>query len=390
MIISPTEPLPASGTRFGTPQILAALAFFLVALIFLGWDLGSRPVDASELTLLHASRAVGPSTPLFFHVANEQWLQPLAVYATALVDAAGGGDLSARIASVVVGAVDVGLVFVAMRLVVSAPAAAIATSVLLAMPAHMTLARLGTDAIYPTPFVLVWLIGLLRFLQANSMVALAVAAASLGVGVYSHPAAPLTMLWLGIVTVAVAVARQTSAVKNVLVVATALALPLAPAAVWFARFPETYGDTFGRWAVFAAHLRFPLDGLSAQVNWNTLATRASIFWGLLDPSFLFFAGDGAGAAPLLVCCALLIPFGAWALLTRVHPLVRVAVLAAAVIPPMIGATFGQRDLAMSAPMLASLAIVAGYGMEAIAARSMRWMIVAIVLFAFSTYQLFAA
>ena len=60
--------------------------------------------------------------------------------------------------------------------------------------------------------------------------------------------------------------------------------------------------------MFAAHLRNPIDGLLAFFNPNTLGTRAALYWGFWDPSWLFFrAGDAA--APLLMIAAPFIVIG---------------------------------------------------------------------------------
>ena len=72
-----------------------------------------------------------------------------------------------------------------------------------------------------------------------------------------------------------------------------------PAAWWFFRHPDTYADTFGRWFIFAAHVRDPIAGLQAQINSNTLGVRASLYWGFWDPSWLFFAAKDAGVRR---CC----------------------------------------------------------------------------------------
>ena len=68
--------------------------------------------------------------------------------------------------------------------------------------------------------------------------------------------------------------------------------------MWFAANPTAYPDTFGRWAIHAAHLRSPIEGITAFVNRNTLGTRLSLYWGFFDPSWLFLDGPASTAAPL--------------------------------------------------------------------------------------------
>ena len=91
--------------------------------------------------------------------------------------------------------------------------------------------------------------------------------------------------------------------STLLIAAGTFVATLVPLVVWFYLHPQTYLDTYGRWAIFAAHLRNPVDGFRAFVNTNTLGTRASAYWSLIDPSYLFFssarstraAADGVGA-----------------------------------------------------------------------------------------------
>ena len=172
-------------------------------------------------------------------------------------------------------------------------------------PAHWSLAQRGTDAIFPVPLVLLWLWNALRFFKRDSMRSLAIAAAALGVSVYSHPAAPLTAAFLWMLTLVVARRRN-----RVRLFASTLVFGAAwlPAAWWFFRHPDTYADTFGRWFMFAAHVRNPIAGLQAQINTNTLGVRASFYWGFWDPSWLFFTAKDA-AAPLLLISLPLIVLG---------------------------------------------------------------------------------
>ena len=65
-------------------------------------------------------------------------------------------------------------------------------------PAHFAFGRIGIDAIYVIPFILIWLYAVLEFIDKDRPAAIALAAAALGAGVYSTPAAPLTMIFLWI------------------------------------------------------------------------------------------------------------------------------------------------------------------------------------------------
>lgn len=376
-------------TPLPTPlrPVITACLLFGVTLLLYGYRLTTAPLTEPEATILSAASA--GSTPVFFHVADDQWLQPLAVYLTAGVRLLGGGDASARLASAIAGALNVALLFVVMRLMVSRTAVALAAAVLLMVtPAHWWQAQLGTDALLPVTFVLLWMLAMLRFLQTDSRLMLALAGLALGAGVYAHPVAPLTMAGLWTISAASTFATRRLTIATAFIYGAGFAAALLPAAVWFASHPETYADTFGRWAILKAHVRYPLDGLRAQINWNTLSNRASIFWGLLDPSFLFFAAPGRAAAPLLLCSLILVPLGAIRSARLAQPAHRVLLFAVALWPPMVAATFGLRqDLAMVAMLPAAAAIVAALGLESLTERhrAVAWTVAALV--AASVYQL---
>ena len=353
--------------------IITACLLAGVTLLLYGFRIAAEPLSAEETIFVEQARSVGPSTPLFFHVRDERWLQPIAVYAQALVRVAGAGDMSGRIASAIAAAANVALVFAVVRLAGREWIAIAAALLLLLTPAHWTYARLGTDAILPAPFVLVWLFGMLTYFRREQAWTLLLAGGALGLGTYAHQTAPLTMAWLLALSV-IAVAGSRGRGMRVLVTLVApYALLLLPAVVWFAQSPGTYMDTFGRWAVLAAHIRFPLDGLRAQINWNTLSNRASLFWSFLDPSFLFFAARGAAVAPMLACSAILIPLGVLRVLAASEPGARIVQLSAAVVPVVIASTFGQpKDLGNAVVLIVIAAVFAASGLESLKARSAAW------------------
>lgn len=387
MIISPTEPLSPRPLSAFSARAAAVLAG--IALLLYGYALGAVTPSAESVTVLQHAR--NPTPQLFFHVADQRWLQPLGVYATAMLDTLGAGDRSPHIASAVAGAVNVALIVIVARMAGARDAVAIALGLLLMLtPAHRALARLGTDAILPIAFVLAWLIGVLRFLRTDSAASLAAAGLALGIGIYSHHTAPLTMVGLAAATVATLIAghRRPQAVGAF---AAVFALCLLPAAIWFARYPDSYADTFGRWVVFKAHVRFPLDGLRAQVNWNTLGNRASIVWGYLDPSFLFFAPRAGGVAPFPVCFALLVPLGIHWLSTAAERRTRLLMWSTVVIPVLVGSTFGQpQTLTEVSTFVAALTLLAGYGVASLHARPRPWTWAAAVLAIASLWQVASA
>jgi len=346
-----------------TACVLAAATLFF-------YGLRSGPLTPEEHVFLAGSRSVAAKPQLFYHAGDGRWLQPLGLYLTAIVHAVGGGEGSGRIAGAIVGAVNVGLIYVAAHLLFNHAFLGLAAALLLMiMPAHWWFAIEGTSAIYPMPFVLTWLAGVAHFLERDESRSLAIAGTGLAVGMLTHPTAPLTMVWLCVLTLVAVPMRRDGSLKNLLWFGAPMAVMFVLLGLYYGFYPDTYNDTFGRWAIFKAHLRFPLDGLAAQVNWNTLGNRASIFWGLLDPSFLFFTHEARGVAPLPMIMVVLLPLGIIQVLTRESGRRRALVLAAALVPVIVNATFGvARDLGSNVPAMVGLSLVGAAGVQWLARR----------------------
>ena len=377
-------PLPTPLRPVATACLLAG-----VTLLLYGYSIRTTALTADERVFATQSATAFAARPMFFHTGGEQWLQPLAVYAGAALKQVGAGDAAGRVAGTVLGALNVVLVFLVARMLFARTSLALCASLLLLLtPAHWWHAQLGTDAIFPVPFVLLWMLATLRYFQYDAPLMLALAGLSLGVGVYAHPVAPLTMAALWLVTASALAASRRLTVRGVLMLAAGFGIALVPAAVWFVSHPETYPDTFGRWALLKAHARFPLEGLRAQINWNTLSTRASLFWGFLDPSFLFFASPGRLTAPFLLCSLVLVPLGILRTLSLTQPGHRVVLIAAALVPALVASTFGRpQDLSMAVVMPAAAALLAAIGVESLASRHRAIAWIAAACAAISAYQL---
>jgi hypothetical protein len=314
-------------------------------------------------TVLHGN------TPLFFpsparrYSNGDTWLQPLGVYVNALVQLAGPprpGQFAANVAA----AANVLLVFVISYAIAGTAWAAIAAAVTLVFtPGHSAVIGAGTDAIYPSTLVLLWVLALLGFLKRDSVRALCGAAIALGLCVYSHPTGPLTAVFLWLLTLGVTWRRNRLRLFGATLIFMAM---WVPAAAWFYLHPTTYLDTFGRWFIFAAHIRNPLDGLKAFVNPNTLGVRTSHYWGFWDPSWLFFNTDLSRAALPLPAAPFLVlaVFRARRISRDAMPVL----IGAALIVPLAGATFGvPHYLNDAAAILPLLAILCGLGVDQLVA-----------------------
>jgi hypothetical protein len=343
--------------------VATACLLALATSIFYGLALGRQPIGRDEARVLsHAQRPVQGRPPLVINT-GDAWLQPLQVYATTLAHAIKPGFFAGRWASVSVAAISAGLMFlVGWRLFGGYIAALAATLALILTPAHMTFGRQGIEAVYIVPFVLLWLYALAGFVDKDRPEQMAAAAAALGAGVYSTTAAPLTMafLWLTMIVVLWMAGRRK--LSTMAVAAISFAVMLAPLAVWFAFNPHTYGNSYGAWAIHATHLRNPLAGLSAAPD--AIGATASAYWSLVNPSFLFLSGADS-RAPLHWLLAPLIVIGIYQCVRKSGPMATI-VLIGAVVAPLAGAGFGRpRYIANAMALLPFMAVLAGYGVDAI-------------------------
>lgn len=326
------------------------MAFLLYSI-----QIGRAPLSADEIQLLQQAQSItatgrdlaGRRTPLFPQVAGEHWQQPIAVYATVAMSAVAPPAMAARLASALVAAASVGLLYLLLaRLYPDGWAPLLATMLFAVTPAVLTYARLGGDAIYPVPFVIAWLLGLWSSLSSGRLRPAVIGAVALGAGVFAQPAAPLTMGLLMLTGLAILWTAGPRNWRAYGALVAAFALPVSAAAVWYGGHPETYPDTFGRWVIHAAHLRHPLEGLRALVNWNTLGTRASIYWGSFDPAWLFIDGPDVpghplrGVAPFLSLTAVLAGLGLVRVIRSGPKPWLLTLVAGTLVAPLVASTFG--------------------------------------------------
>src|SRR5262249_23027463 len=161
----------------------------------------------------------GRVMPLYFSEPGySTGRDPISIYATALVLRFPPGlrlsESTIRLPGVLVGLLDVVLMFfVAKHLFRSDVLAVVAASLLVLTPSHFFFTRLALSVIYPLPFILIWLLCLLRFLDRKRLTFLFVSTASLGIGVYSYLASVVTMP-VCLALTAVAMTRERGALST--------------------------------------------------------------------------------------------------------------------------------------------------------------------------------
>lgn len=299
--------------------------------------------------------------PLFFQSADGTWLQPIPIYLASIFGA---------FAPLFIGSLDVVLIYVvAAQLLKSRRVAAMAVLILLLFPAHAVFMRQASDAIYPVPFVLGWLVCLLAFLDRPRPWLLVAGGMALGVGIYTQPSAPIMMAAFVVVSLGALWFDGHRVPRFYVALLGGFAVPLLLMVPWFAMHSETYQETMGRWAIHKAHLRYPLDGVRAFLNWNTLALRASLYWEMFNPSFLLFREDSGAfstRAPMLIPVAMLVILGVRTALTSARPAIAIVLLAGLAASPLAASTFGESHaLHRALPMVVFLSLLGALGVQTV-------------------------
>lgn len=181
----------------------------------------------------------GRLLPLYFHVAGTVWLQPIPVYLAALfLWLFPCCETAIRWPSVVVGAVNVVMMYVLVRRIAAREVpAVIAACLLLLTPAHFSLSRAALDSVVQLPFVLGWLLCLICFLESSRPAhrsakrgggpsQLFLGTLLLGVGSYTAASAPITMTAYLVLTGAALLMRGRTAVRDYVAVGAGFVLPL--------------------------------------------------------------------------------------------------------------------------------------------------------------------
>lgn len=300
---------------------------------------------------------------LFIHAGGETWYQPLMVYPAALLTTSGvQADRASTLPSLVAALIVVWLTFaLAVRLPLSEPMAALAATLVIAMPGFIRHAGSPSGGMMLCAFVLAWCVAVLEHMSHQRSFVLLAGASALALSAYAHPAGVLAVP-VFFVLGGIALWRAGAAWTALLSAAGMIALVLSPIAVWIAMHVTAYPDTLGRWAIHAAHVRNPVDGLVAFTRWHVAARRLSDYWNYFSPTFLFAPGHFFGLWP-----ALLIPVGAWSVTPPPGwPMTRGAwlVLASPLAVP-IGAVLldGARDVSAVLALLPFGAVLAAAGVQ---------------------------
>ena len=356
---------------------------------------------ASDLLTMGHDRD-GRRWPLFVRATDTQWLQPIPVYAVVFWAQLSRhpADTSARWLVAAVSVLNVLLLLVITRRLVSGWMPALAAAALLALsPAHFSVGRSSIDAMAPVPFVLCWLANLLAYLDRPSRVRLGIAMAALGCGVFAGPFAVWTMPVYAAITAAALWRSGPRAGGDWLIAAAGFVLPLALLVPWYVAHPASYIDTMGRWGIHPADIRSPLEGLRIFLGYHKVGSRVSLYWDGFSPRYLFLTGGAIAPQRATRAVALLLPTVAFAAIGARRILLdgastkRYVIVAGIMAAPLAMVLYGDRQaLADEMVLLPLVAALAALGIDAMMVdrrRAVRWVAIALLALAPLQFARFA-
>ena len=311
--------------------------------------------------------------------------EPITIYWTAFViKSLWQDEFAIRRASVLIGLLNIGLMFVAARRYFDSVSAGAVTALLLAMtPVHFFYSRVGVEVVYLLPFVLVWfllLTGDKQLVESGRIWPVAVAAFALGLSVYAYKSALLlapTYLGLTIALVAWRALMKQVPLRRVCVMAAAavggFALAVAPYCIdvfihadRIARFSHAYG-------VGDPKLTF-LQNLRDFFRYQSLGTRVGIYFDSFNPTHLFFFGAGGWtdstrqAGLFLVGVAIPIAVGLFVSIGPGRSFARLLVVAGFLFAPMSNVVLNEVTLRRMIPIAVFGALLATEGWRYMSAR----------------------
>lgn len=311
---------------------------------------------------------------------------PLVIYVTALVlEVLPLSEWSVRLPTALMGAANVGLMFVLASRVFGSGWIGLWAAVMLAMtPAHFMHSRMALSILYPVPFILVWLWCLDQFSRTAERRALTAGAAVLGLAVYSYLACVvmmplyllLTLLWLARRGQAYHAGRLTGI----------FALALVPILAWQVAHPDRYDQLMESYRLMGA-----ASGEAAPAGaglYEFARLRVGLFWSFFSPDYLFVTGDSSlpnstrQAGYFAAALAVFIPVGIFQIARGRGGALGALVLAGLVTAPLAGVISGH--LEMNRVLFAAPfgVLTAAYGVQALwqsTRPTIRWAALALLL-----------
>ena len=328
----------------------------------------------------------GQFLPVSIYVTGTFFATPVNIYVTALfLKVAHVSEVTVRMPSVVIGLVNIVLLYFIARRAFARPGfAAIAAGLYALTPAHFVHSRLGTDHEYVVTAVLAWALCLIGSEGTPSLRRLAASGAILGAGVYTYLGALITMPACLLITWAVLWHQGARGWKPYAAPAAGFAVLMLPFVAWHLAHPSQYVNQMRMYSLYDPTATRPVS----------LTERLSVYWDYFNPSFLFFAGDtslingtrysGVFLWPVMI----LLPIGLYRLASGRRTAVSLLLAWGLLAAPLAATVVAERyRIDRALVMLPFVAVIAAMGLEALwTARRALYRVAAVVLIAVMPLQ----
>lgn len=309
---------------------LLPLLLLIVAAVLYTWRLGDTPtyVSPDEAIIAIDAHAVattgrdvhGALMPLYFFVQVPKsertgWFTPVIFYLSAAVQLVlPFSESSIRVPSVIVGMINLVLLFLLVRELSGNQWIALMSAALLALsPAHYIFSRYALDYLYPVPFLLAWLLALRHAMREPTVARMLACGLCLGIGFYSYAAAVILTPLMLILAIAVMWPLVDRPARLWPLVA-GFAIPVSFFVIWLASHPDAFASTAQRYQLFDSKQLSALQGLREFLSFQNIERMTSIYWSFLSPSVLFLSGDQlitfstrqAGVFPMIMAVLLVL------------------------------------------------------------------------------------
>lgn len=295
------------------------LVFLLGAFILYAGFLSKVPVHLNQDELGFALNAYSVShtgfdengrfLPLYFWHLGQMWATPVMTYLAALVlKFLPLSEVSVRLTSVLVGVIDIVLLWMLSRRYFKSIAWAYLSAILLIItPAHLIHSRLLLDNLYPVPFVLGWLLCIQLALEKHKVKYLFLAVFILGVGVHSYHAAKITMPFYFLTTLVIVFFNFKNKLYLLPGLFAAFLAPIIPLFLWLRSYPDTIFDQVRYTKIYDPRLSLG-GGLLTLISPESLVKRVEVFISYFNPDLLFLRGDNSLIHSTHLSGVFLVPF----------------------------------------------------------------------------------
>jgi len=315
----------------------------------------------------------GQWLPLYFPDATyTAGRDPLWIYATAgLLKLQAFSETLVRLPSASAGVLAILLMFWLARRVLGDDLPAFVAAGLLALtPAHFIESRIATNQIATVPFVLTWLLFLAIYLDSNRPRDVLIAAACLGLSVYSYLSAlVMAPIYFGATLVVVIWherSRPRTPTAALAAASVGFAAALLPAVLWHIAHPERIAQLLDYYThgVYNNNL-----GAKSFLSLDGVAGHLNLWWNCFSPGPLFLGGDASfrfstrqAGHFLLPIAALLVP-GAVHVRRHVKPELQFLLAAGLILGPLPAVLANEFEIKRCLNMVPIVVLIAACGVQ---------------------------